>query len=92
MFQFLHPFRLTIMDIQNIPKPGLIIISREQVKDLLVVELDEGDSDERFDGIANPQVVENVIEGARDDAQFAVLNIHRQVLLYKIEQRPEASF
>ena len=45
----------------------------EQVEDLLVVELNERDSDERLNGIPDPQVVEDVVESSRDDPEFAVL-------------------
>ena len=53
-------------------------MSGEQVEDLLVVELNERDSDERLNGIPDPQVVEDVVESSRDDPEFAVLQTNKE--------------
>ena len=58
-----------------LPESGLVVVAWEQVEDLLVVELDERDSDEGLNGVPDPQVVEDIVESSRDDAEFAVLKI-----------------
>ncbi len=61
--------------LQGLRRTGLsyTIETREQIEDFFVVEFDERDPDERLDGVADSQVVEDVAQSARDDSQFAVL-------------------
>ena len=68
-----HKERKTDLQRPALPESGLVVVAGEQVEDLLVVELNERDSDEGLNGIPDPQVVEDVVESSRDDPEFAVL-------------------
>jgi len=65
-----------------VPKFGVIVESREKIEEFFVVELDKADTDEGLDGIADPQVVEDVVDGAGNDSQlFLLLKTSTQIIL-----------
>ena len=78
MIFVIHNARKTDLQRPELPESGLVVVAGEQVEDLLVVELNERDSDERLNGIPDPQVVEDVVESSRDDPEFAVLQTNKE--------------